>query len=63
MNTISVRFGVKGIIPFMPNACVIKFKIKSKDFQGIASAVNMLKGVLAAAGQGDLADKLFVEMV
>ena len=63
MNTIYVKFGIKGLLPIFPNACVIKFKIKAKDYQGIASAVNMLKGVLAAAGQGDLADKLFVEMV
>ncbi len=61
-TSIRVRFGLRGLIPFLPNASVLVGYVHSeKDFQKAADGVLFAKTALASVGLTAWADKLFFE--
>jgi hypothetical protein len=61
-TSIRVRFGLRGLVSFFPNAGVLVGYVHSeKDFQKTADAVLFVKDSFAAVGLNAWADKIFFE--
>lgn len=61
-KSIRVRFGLRGLVPFLPNASVLVGYVHSEtDFQKAADSILFAKSVFAAVGLNAWADKLFFE--